>query len=245
MWSEAASVINPLCPYVAFDFRGHGDSDRASDGRYGLQRHIDDVLDVLEQMQLQRIVLIGHSMGGQVAINICSQLRQRVIGLALVDICSAPNAQGMAMAARDFEESLRVYSSAEEYMSWLQQRRPLLGRAVAHWIAHGALQSCENGFRLKADPALASTSTRVANPSEHFDSLAARIVCPTLVVRGAGSAYVSATAASALVRHLIRGRLTTIPQAGHAVMTDNPAAFNQCIYAFVASLMRTGAQEES
>lgn len=245
-WTEAASSIAPLCPYVAFDLRGHGDSDRSSDGCYGLQRHIDDVIDVLEQMQLRRIVLIGHSMGGQVAINVCSRLRDRMLGLALVDICSAPDPQGMAIAARDFAESLRVYSSIEEYMSWLLQRRPLIGRAVAHWIAQGALKCCENGFRLKADPALASGATRIADPSARdLDQLAARIVCPTLVVRGAGSAYVSVAAASALVRQFIRGRLTTIPQAGHAVMTDNPVAFNQCIYSFVASLLESGAQEKT
>lgn len=65
----------------------------------------------------------------------------------------------------------------------------------------------------------------------------ASVRCPTLVVRGVGSAVLKPQVAQRMAHHaLCEGQLATISRAGHAVMTDNPDEFNRTIDAFLASL---------
>ena len=49
---------------IAFDARGHGDSEWASDGRYGQDAMIEDVVSLLAALGNERPALVGASMGG-------------------------------------------------------------------------------------------------------------------------------------------------------------------------------------
>jgi pimeloyl-ACP methyl ester carboxylesterase len=69
-----------------------------------------------------------------------------------------------------------------------------------------------------------------------WQTLLPAVRCRTLIVRGAGSALVSANAAKQMARMPRRGELVTVPRAGHAVMSDNPQAFCASIAAFVSSV---------
>jgi pimeloyl-ACP methyl ester carboxylesterase len=53
---------------VALDLRGHGQSDPAPDGRYGIEDFADDVVAVATERALDSPVVVGHSMGGLVAL---------------------------------------------------------------------------------------------------------------------------------------------------------------------------------
>lgn len=52
----------------AFDFPGHGDSDRLPPGMYSIETYADVVTDLVRQLSPQRVVLVGHSMGGAVGV---------------------------------------------------------------------------------------------------------------------------------------------------------------------------------
>ena len=61
----------------------------------------------------------------------------------------------------------------------------------------------------------------------------AKITCPTLVVRGAASDFLSPEIADRMVDEVLEnGRLAVVPQAGHSVMSDNPAGFLEAVAAF-------------
>lgn len=81
------SVIQRFAPYfriVAVDLRGHGASDWP--GRYSFELMRDDVLDVLDQLGLERVVLVGHSMGGTVAYLVAEAEPDRVGRLIVEDV---------------------------------------------------------------------------------------------------------------------------------------------------------------
>jgi pimeloyl-ACP methyl ester carboxylesterase len=67
--------------------RGYGDSSHPDpiDGNYAAERLGDDVLFVMDQMNIQRPVLIGHSFAGEELSSVCSRLPSRIAGLVYLD----------------------------------------------------------------------------------------------------------------------------------------------------------------
>jgi pimeloyl-ACP methyl ester carboxylesterase len=69
---------------VALDLRGHGESDKP-DQDYGIQSFVDDVLWLMEQAGVERPVLVGHSMGGVIALSLLRRKPDAARGAVLVD----------------------------------------------------------------------------------------------------------------------------------------------------------------
>jgi 3-oxoadipate enol-lactonase len=82
-WDTVAPELARSFRVLAIDLRGHGDSDRPGDYSFELMR--DDVLGVLGQLGLDRVSLLGHSMGGTVAYLIAQQEPDRISRLILED----------------------------------------------------------------------------------------------------------------------------------------------------------------
>ena len=71
---------------VAFDARGHGDSDWSPDGTYGQDPMVEDLVKVVEQLGGRRPVLVGASMGGGVSLVAIGEDHVDATALVLVDI---------------------------------------------------------------------------------------------------------------------------------------------------------------
>lgn len=65
-WQQVTSLLENNFRCITIDFRGWGASDKTDNG-YEIQSLANDVLTVVEQMQLDNYILVGHSMGGKVA----------------------------------------------------------------------------------------------------------------------------------------------------------------------------------
>jgi 3-oxoadipate enol-lactonase len=82
-WDTVGAEFARSHRVLAIDLRGHGDSDRP--GVYSFELMRDDVLGILDQLGLDRISLLGHSMGGTVAYLIAEREPDRVGRLILED----------------------------------------------------------------------------------------------------------------------------------------------------------------
>ncbi|MGW6689993.1 alpha/beta fold hydrolase [Streptomyces sp. NPDC054961] len=83
-WDEVAPALARSRRVYALDLRGHGRSDRP--GNYSLELMRTDVLRFLEALGLDRVDLIGHSMGGVVACLLAQEHPRRVRRLVLEDV---------------------------------------------------------------------------------------------------------------------------------------------------------------
>ncbi|MFF2076785.1 alpha/beta fold hydrolase [Kitasatospora sp. NPDC058162] len=83
-WDAVLPDLAPDHHVYALDLRGHGDSGRTA--RYGLAEMREDVLAFLDALGLDRIDLVGHSMGGAVAYLLAQAAPERVRRLVLEDI---------------------------------------------------------------------------------------------------------------------------------------------------------------
>ena len=84
-WSKQLEHLRRTRRAVALDLRGHGRSEPAKDGDYTIAGMAGDLAAVADTLGLEKFVLVGHSMGGGVALAYAGAHPQRVAGLLLVD----------------------------------------------------------------------------------------------------------------------------------------------------------------
>jgi pimeloyl-ACP methyl ester carboxylesterase len=230
VWSQFAPQLQDYCRVLAIDLRGHGDSDWDPDADYSSRRHAADLAHVIDMLALEQFVLVGHSLGGELALHLAGELHKRIRALAVVDYGPSidPDVQRQSMEL--FRAAFRRYASIEEYASWLETTRPILPRQQVRWLARGALrEDGTGGYSLKCDPALAYDFDDLA-PT---DTALRAIRCPVLLIRGRQSAILGMQTARRMARLLPNGELVVVPKAGHAVMVDDPAGFRQAVMPFV------------
>lgn len=83
-WAAVASQLDGVVCLVAIDLRGRGTSS-AAPGPYGIRQHADDVAAVIEQLDLGRVVITGHSMGAVVALLTAERHPALIADVVLVD----------------------------------------------------------------------------------------------------------------------------------------------------------------
>lgn len=236
VWDSLLPTIASHYDAIALDLRGHGDSEWDAKVRYDVPTHIKDVVQVVRALDLQRLVLVGHSMGGEIAIHVAAECADRVAGLVIVDFGPSLNPEGLAMVRAEVEAADRVYASVEDYASWLSARRPLIAKDILVSLARRALRPRPGeGFRLKLDPAITRSPCRKSTAASDDDlwSLLSHMLWPVLVVRGAGSAVLSRNVAERMIEIMPYARLETVPAAGHGVILDNPKGFAAAIRPFL------------
>lgn len=83
-WQELLPRFTPHYRVAAFDLRGHGSSDWP--GEYSTELMRDDVLAAVDELGFADFTLLGHSLGGAVALQLAEQLGDRVTRLVLEDV---------------------------------------------------------------------------------------------------------------------------------------------------------------
>jgi pimeloyl-ACP methyl ester carboxylesterase len=84
IWDFVAPLLAPRHRVVALDQRAHGRSERP-DGSFDLSTYAADLTAFLDALGLERILLVGHSWGGNVAVQFGFEQPRRAAGLVLVD----------------------------------------------------------------------------------------------------------------------------------------------------------------
>ncbi len=238
VWDSFAPVLARRLTTLVVDLRGHGDSGWDASGRYEDCDYLSDLTHVVEQSELSNFILIGHSLGARLAIRLRARYPERVLASVLVDFAPELNAEGREHAVSLMRQSLQHYPTIERYAEWLEERRPLARTELLDHIAARALRPDDEGFRPKIDPALPNTfGGLLSRDAQGLWNLLQRQSCPTLVVRGSGSALLSHATASRMAEALPRGELATVDAAGHSVMLDNPEAFEHTVLDFLARVL--------
>lgn len=194
-FSPAARHVGPSRGLVGVDLRGRGDSDKPESG-YGLETHAADVVRVLDHLGLGRAVLVGHSMGGFVALKTALDFPGRVRALVLLDggwprVESPPEETEEAAAikeglARAFKRLDMTFESPDRYLSFWFPDQGLkmedLPPDLADYYLYD-LGEVEGGYQ----PKCSSSAARQDSPSVSESSPTAeemgRVGCPVALVR--------------------------------------------------------------
>ena len=247
IWDDFAPVAAPHYRVLALDLRGHGDSAWALHGEYEYAHYVADLDALTQNLGIERILLVGHSLGGRVAMLYAAAHPEQMAGLVIVDSAPELDARGTTRIQLDVGQHRDPsFGSVSEYETVLLHSYPeAQPHAIKRMARHGLKQREDGRYILKMDPALrGAVGGQSAAPQERaqaeerirdelWDALKS-LRCPTLVVRGAASDIMSADVADKMVENsLSQGQLAVVGQAGHSVMTDNPDGFRDAVASFI------------
>jgi pimeloyl-ACP methyl ester carboxylesterase len=250
VWDDAAPAVAPYYRTLAFDLRGHGDSDRDPEQRYDYDFHVADLESALAELGIDRLVLVGHSLGGRIAMRFAGKCPDRLAGLVIVDSAPELDVRGTVRISVDLQRGGASggdglsFASEAEYRDVLARAYPEVKRPILERMARHMLRRRDDGrFEPKLDPAWfkaragaeenAARAREERLTKEMWQALA-EVPCPTLVVRGAASDVMSPEVADRMVDEVLKhGQLAVVPRAGHSVMVDNPEGFTAALVGFV------------
>ena len=133
-WLPVARALGGGARLVAVDLRGRG-SSRELSGPYGIDVHVGDILALLDALGLERVVLVGHSLGAYIAARLAASHPQRVRSVVLVDgglpIPGSQEADLDAFLGPALARLRLRFPDREAYRAWWQQHPALRGSDVA------------------------------------------------------------------------------------------------------------------
>jgi pimeloyl-ACP methyl ester carboxylesterase len=214
---------------LALDQRGHGDSEWSGDGDYGTEALCADVRDLVKELELDQFILVGHSMGGMVALSYAAAEAATLRGLVMVD--SAPGERRPPPVAPpnnrvfDFMSGPAELDSVEDFVERAIAFNPARDRRLLRRsLLYNLRQLPDGRWTWKYDRSRIlgrDRSKMAASRRALWDALPA-ISCPTLVTRGARSESLSSSAAAEFAAALPNGRWEIVADAGHTIQGDNP-----------------------
>ena len=225
---------------AAPDLRGHGWSSKPLDARlYTPDALADWVVAVLDALGIGRAVLLGHSLGGQIALEAALRAPDRVAGLVLV----AP--LGFSAVARIRQLRLATPGFLEPLLPYFATRAAVrVGLATSYGSGRGPSErDVDEYWAPTADRDLARATRLIAHASDWAPGPAdrlARVACPTHVVLGDQDNLIAVDAVRPLVAALPRATFEVLPGVGHVPIDEAPERVLAAV-ASVAALARTAA----
>ncbi|MFE0176200.1 alpha/beta fold hydrolase [Streptomyces sp. NPDC059002] len=227
-WDFVCLGLRGAARLVALDLRGHGDSDWSDD--YRIATMAADVVAAADHLGCDRVRLVGMSLGGVVAAHVADAHPGRVERLALIDV--APGVDfGSTGRIRAFMAALGPVVALDAVVDAAMRVNPRADRARVTYRMRALFRRTPGGAWVpKSDPRPPDFPAILAA----MEDLAARLTgLPVLLVRGARSKVLSEAAAERLVGRVPHGELVVVPDAGHNVQEDNPAALITALHAFL------------
>lgn len=230
-WQRVATHFADRYRVIAFDQRGHGDSDRAAE--YSTNAMVADLAAAVDALALDRFVLCGQSMGGANTLAYTARHPERV-RCALVNDAPPALEPAVIERIRSGPGTLPVWASRDDAIeAWRAAAGPLTPQWALELRADAVLKAVEGGVTLRHDPALAAQL--------QFDDLwdeARTITRPILFIRGGRSPVLSAETLMRMDLEIAPARSVTLEQAGHATMFDMEPEWLAAAEAFFAAHAR-------
>ena len=233
-WDEVAPELSKRVRLYALDQRGHGLSDRAARVEdYTRDDMVADALGVLNALGLERVVMIGHSMGGMNAMTFTARHPERVRALVLVDVGPEVSVDGARevgqFVAGPYElESLEAWvEHTHRYYPWRSKER------IRARLEVSLRPAPSGGLAKQYDERFRQGFGGVAEARDSLAEVAAALRCPTLLVHGGASPVLTRAMAERFAAAAPNLELVTIPEAGHSVAGDKPEEFLKCVSSFL------------
>ena len=217
LWAYEEEALLPDHHVITPDLAGYGRSDDLN-GPYGLDRHVDDVVGLLDELDVDDVIIVGFAFGAAVAMGVAASGCTRLGGLVLIGVPSAATSPYDKMPRamrRDWPEFAR--RSAQAICA-----QPLSDASMA-W-----LEGMFGGTPLPV--ALAGVELLGRFEPE---TLAADVRVPTLLVHGADDAIVPVSISEACARLMPKARVEVVEECGHLVVLDQKARLHELIDTFI------------
>jgi len=229
-WREQVPAFKQKYTAITVDLAGHGGTD-GNRSEWSVARFGQDVATAAAAIPNQQIVLIGHSMGGPVAIEAARLLENRVIGIIGVDTFNTIGAPGPSKAQID--AILRPFEA-----DFIGHTRKLV---TEHLFRPGGNRDLAN--KVAYDMSLSPPRTAIPALRALYEYDFTEPLKETTVPIMAIDSDLGEPVNEARIRKVLpKFRAVIIPGTGHFLMMENPQAFNAALATEVEGLLSDASE---
>ena len=226
-WASFAKVMGGLFPVHLLDLRNHGKSFHSGEMSHDDLAH--DILHYLDFHKLEKVNLLGHSLGGKAVMQFAIKYPVKVEKLIVVDIAPKaypPHHQGIikALETVDFEK----ISTRQEVEDILKQYIP--ETSVIQFLAKNLYWTDEKKLAWRFN---------LQTLSEKYDEFVSNAIKfgvfagDTLFIAGEKSNYILPQDEFQIKQQFPHASIVKIANAGHWVQAENPTDFNEVVKDFI------------
>jgi pimeloyl-ACP methyl ester carboxylesterase len=247
-WDWVAEELRRDWHIIAPDLRGHGDSQWSQDGTYTMAGYIYDLAQLIHQLTVRPVTMIGHSLGGNIALRYSGLYPENVSKLIAIEGLGPSPKMVRERQAKPFAERMRAwiaeqralsgrvarrYPSIEDALKRMQEEnRHLSPQQARHLTVQGVNQNEDGTYSWKFDNYVRSWPPYDMRAKD-IEALWGRIACPTLLLYGKES-WASNPTEDGRLEAFKHARVVTIEKAGHWVHHDRLEEFLSLTRAFLA-----------
>lgn len=228
-WNTLAKKFSENYLVYTIDLRNHGLSPHSKEWSYAIMA--DDVLKIIDDEKLQRINIIGHSMGGKVAMNLAMNHPEKIKNLIVVDISPRyypPHHQEIiqailevdleaAASRKDAENTLRKYIKSEQIVQFLLKN--------LYWKE----QDFEKKLAWRMNIKTISEKIEEVGLENIPDRIDYKFKFNTAFIKGSNSNYILEKDEETIMDIFPNAKIESIQGAGHWVQAEKPLEFYDAI----------------
>lgn len=221
-WRSMAKYFSKFYRVISVDLRNHGRSPHS--GKQSFDLMAQDLVELCDDLQLDKVNVLGHSLGGKVTMRFAELQPERIHKLVIVDISprqyfSQHTPLMDAMMALDMT-TMTSRKDVDEALA-----ADVVDPAVRQFLLMN-LNSDENGWSWRINlPALKANYQALMAPVCEQ----AMLTMPSLFVYGGQSEYVTEEDRILIQQHFTQPTFEVIDKAGHWVHAERPQQFKQVV----------------
>jgi pimeloyl-ACP methyl ester carboxylesterase len=254
MFEDLGAALGDRFHVLAPDLPGHGDSDPiASEPGSDVPlpfRIAESLVPWLASHGLDRVVLVGASLGGLTSLALADLRPGSVAGIALIDVGHRLEPEGVRRIV-DFMVAHESFADLEEAAAAIAEYLPGRRAPRVESLTRNLRRRDDGRWEWKhgvgrnlCDRWASGDGTHPADDLDRLlsgvEEAAGRLTCPVLVLRGERSDVLSAEAAGELEDLIPDARVEVVEKAGHLAVGDNPRGAVALVAAWLDSLRLAG-----
>ncbi|NJL33301.1 MAG: alpha/beta fold hydrolase [Chloroflexaceae bacterium] len=224
----AALVLEEHYRVIIPDLRGFGESAVPA-GPYLMDTFVDDLIALLDQLEIKRVVVVGLSMGGYIAMALVRRYPLRVHALVLADTRANPD-DAAGKASRETNAQLAERAGATAIADQMVPR--LLAPTAPENIQMRVRQIIERN-----NPQGIAAALRGMAQRPDSTGLLPEIRVPTLLLVGEQDALTTPETMAGMQRAIDGSQLVVVPGAGHLPNLEQSERFNTALFSFLQRVL--------
>jgi esterase len=216
-WQSIARQLSEDFQVFTLDLRNHGESEHHDDMTY--RAMADDIFQFISEHSLENVSVIGHSMGGKVAMQMALQHPEIINRLVIIDIAPVQYQHGF----NDLIDSLKALP-LDQISSRQEADKHLRTTVQPETLRQFLLQNLKNsadGFcwRINLDAIQANINALMDFPADHNIT---QYQNPVLFLKGEKSDYIKHEYERTIFKFFSRALFITVADTGHWLHAENP-----------------------
>lgn len=243
-WKGAGETLGAAGYHaIAFDARGHGDTEWAPDGIYGTDIMVQDLKCVLVALGNRRPVVVGASMGGGTSLVAVGEDHVDATALVLVDIAPRIEKEGAENIDAFMSQKPEGFNSLEEVADAIASYQPHRQRPKnLDGLAKNVRLGADGKYHWHWDPMFRVGRRNLQQRQDRFEACAKALKLPTLLVRGGLSDLLSEEGARDFLKLCPHSEFVNVTGAGHMVVGDRNDIFGTAVIEFLHRVVPVGGK---